>query len=137
VPTAVSAGNLAVTAIAAAALYGPFGVGGIVAATAIATAASTIAYAIVLRGQLHGIEFGRLLWSTIRILLASALLAGISYLTWVVLKDALGTGLLAQIISLGAALLAGAVAYFLAVIALRVPEADQVLRLVRRAGRVV
>ncbi|MBM3667939.1 MAG: murein biosynthesis integral membrane protein MurJ [Actinobacteria bacterium] len=135
VPTAVSGGNLAVTAIAAAALYGPFGVGGIVAATAIATAASAVAYAIVLRGQLHGIEFGPLLSSTTRIVLASALLAGISYLTWLVLEDALGTGLLAQVVSLGAALLAGAVAYFVAVIALRVPEADQVLRLVRRAGR--
>ena len=37
VPTAIAAGNLAITAIAAFALYGPFGVGGIVAATAIAT----------------------------------------------------------------------------------------------------
>jgi len=45
--------------------------------------------------------------------------------------------LLAQVVSLGIALAAGAAAYFAAVIALRVPEADQVLRLLRRAGRSV
>src|SRR5918999_3518643 len=52
VPTAISGINLAITAIAAAALYEPFGVGGIVAATAIATGASVIAQAVVLRGEL-------------------------------------------------------------------------------------
>jgi putative peptidoglycan lipid II flippase len=134
VPTAVSGGNLAVTALAALALYEPFGVGGIVAATVLATAGSAVAYAIVLRRQLHGIEFGRLLWSATRVLLASALLAGISYFVWLVLDESLGTSVPAQIASLGIALLAGAAAYVVAVVALRVPEADQVLRLLRRAG---
>ena len=45
--------------------------------------------------------------------------------------------MLAQIVSLGVALAAGAAVYFAAVIALRVPEADQVRRLLRRAGRQV
>jgi hypothetical protein len=43
----------------------------------------------------------------------------------------LGRSTIAQIVSLGAALLAGAAAYFAAVLALRVPEARQILRLVR------
>ena len=45
------------------------------------------------------------------------------------------TSVPAQIASLGVALAAGAAVYFAAVIALRVPEANQILRLLRRAGR--
>jgi putative peptidoglycan lipid II flippase len=134
VPSVVSGINLAITAIAGLALYSPFGVEGIVASTAIATGASVVAYAYVMRGVLHGIEFRRLLWSAIRITAAAALLAAVSYLVWLGLDDALGTGVPAQIVSLGAALAAGSAVYFGAVIALRVPEADQVLRLLRRAG---
>ena len=59
VPTAISGVNLAITAIAALALYWPFGVGGIVAATAIATAASVLAQALVLRRELGRLELGR------------------------------------------------------------------------------
>ena len=54
VPTAISGANLAITAIAALTLYGPFGVGGIVAATAIATAASVVAEAVILRTSSGG-----------------------------------------------------------------------------------
>ena len=58
VPTAISGGNLLITAIAALSLYGPFGVGGIVAATVIATGASVLAQTIVLRRQLGRLELG-------------------------------------------------------------------------------
>src|SRR5215212_1288088 len=58
VPTGISGINLAMTAIAAAALYRPFGVGGIVAATVIATAASVLAQTFVLRRQLGRLELG-------------------------------------------------------------------------------
>jgi putative peptidoglycan lipid II flippase len=132
VPSAISAANLAITAIAALALYGPFGVGGIVAATAIATAVSVVAQSVILRRDLGGIEMRRLLESAIRIAIAAVLLAGVSYLVWDVLDDQLGRGTIAQIVSLGSALLAGAAVYFAAVLALRVPEAGQILRLVRR-----
>jgi putative peptidoglycan lipid II flippase len=132
VPSAISAANLAITAIAALALYGPFGVGGIVAATAIATAVSVVAQSVILRRDLGGIEMGRMLESAVRIALAAVVLAGVSYLVWDFLDDQLGRGTIAQIVSLGTALLAGAAVYFAAVLALRVPEAGQVLRLVRR-----
>jgi putative peptidoglycan lipid II flippase len=131
-PTAISAGNLAITALAALLLYEPYGVGGIVAATGIATIASVVAEAAVLRGPLGRLELGRLLWTAGRILLASAILAGVSYLVWDLLDEALGRGLGGQIASLGLALLAGAVVYAVAILALRVPEGRQVLRLVRR-----
>ena len=131
-PTAISAGNLAITALAALLLYEPYGVGGIVAATGIATIVSVVAEAAVLRGPLGRLELGRLVWTAGRILLASAILAAVSYLVWDVLDEALGRGLGGQIASLGLALLAGAAAYAVAILALRVPEGRQVLRLVRR-----
>jgi putative peptidoglycan lipid II flippase len=132
VPTAISGVNLAITAIAAALLYSPFGVGGIVAATVIATAVSVLAQTVVLRRQLGRLELGRLVWTTIRVSLAAAALAGVSYGVWYVLDQALGRGLIAQVISLGAALGAGALVYAAAITLFRIPEARQIWRLLRR-----
>jgi putative peptidoglycan lipid II flippase len=132
VPTAISGVNLAITAIAAALLYKPFGVGGIVAATVIATAVSVLAQTIVLRSQLGRLELGRLTWTTARVAGASALLAGASYGVCYVLDQALGRGLVAQIVSLGVGLGVGALVYAAAITALRIPEAHQIWRLLRR-----
>jgi putative peptidoglycan lipid II flippase len=131
-PTAISAANLAITALAALALYGPFGVGGIVASTAIATAASVIAQCVVLRRDLGGLDLDRLVDSMIRIAVASAALAAVSFGVWDVLDNALGRSLAGQCVSLGAGLGAGALVYLGVVRLLRVPELEQVLRLVRR-----
>ena len=132
VPAGIAGINLAVTAAFAGALYGPFGVGGIVAATAIATIASVVAQIVVLRRDLGGIEFGTFLFSSIRITIASGALAAAAYAAWSGLDTALGEGTLAQIVSLGGGLLAGAAIYFSVVTLLRVPEAAQLWRLVRR-----
>src|ERR671911_450726 len=132
VPTAISAGNLLITALVALALYGPFGVGGIVAATAVATATSVIAQSVILRGALDGLELGRLAYSSSRMALASAALALTSYLVWSGLDDALGRAVGAQIVEMAAALGAGLVVYVGALAALRVPELEQIRRLVRR-----
>ena len=132
VPTAISGINLAITTIAALALYSPFGVGGIVAATVIATAVSVLAQTIVLRRQLGRLELARLAWTTARIGVAAAALAGASYGVWYVLDQALGRGLAAQIVSLSAGLGTGAAVYAAAVTALRIPEAQQIWRLLRR-----
>jgi putative peptidoglycan lipid II flippase len=132
VPTAISAGNLAITALFALLFYEPFGVGGIVAATAIATAASVAAQGHVLQRTLGRLELGRLVWTTARVTLASAALAGASYGVWRLLDDALGRGLAGQIASLGVALAVGAAIYAAAITLLRIPEASQIWRLVRR-----
>jgi len=132
VPTGIAAVNLAVTAVFAFALYGPFGVGGIVAATAIATAGSVFAQAFVLRRSLGRLELGRLLWTTLRIVLASAALAAVSRGVWGLLDDELGRGLGAQVISLGVALALGAAVYAGAITLLRVPEAARIWALLRR-----
>ena len=132
IPTAIAGGNLAITAIGAFALYGPFGVGGIVAATAIATAFSVAVQAYVLRGALGRLELGRFVWTTARVLLASAALAAVSYGVWDVLDSELGRGLAGQIISLSVGLLIGAVVYGVAVTAMRIPEAARILGMLRR-----
>jgi putative peptidoglycan lipid II flippase len=132
VPTSIAAGNLALTALFSALFYEPFGVGGIVAATAIATAASVIAQIVVLRSELGRLELGRLAWTAARVVLASAALAGASYAVWDLLDSELGRGLGAQIASLGIALAVGAAVYGVAIALLRIPEAGQIWRLVRR-----
>jgi putative peptidoglycan lipid II flippase len=132
VPTAIAGLNLVVTALVALALYSPFGVGGIVVGTVVATIASVVAQAVVLRGWLGGIELGQLFDNAVRVTISAAALAGVSYLVWYGLDDALGRDTIAQIISLGIALAAGFVTYVAAVLALRIPEAAQIVRLVRR-----
>jgi putative peptidoglycan lipid II flippase len=134
-PTAIAVGNLIVTAAASAALYGPFEVAGIVAATVIATAASVLAQAIVLRRQLGGLEIPALIGTAARVALAAAALAAAAWLVWDLLDGALGRDLWAQIASMAAALTAGAAVYVAGVFALRVPEAEQIARLARRGGR--
>jgi len=132
IPTAISAVNLVLTAVAALALYGPFEIGGIVAATVIATAASVVAQCVVLRRELGGLELGRLADSALRVGAGAAALAGVSYLVWELLDSALGRSLGAQTASLSAGLIAGAAVYLAVVRVLRVAELDQILRLLRR-----
>ena len=93
VPTAISAVNLAITALFSLLLHDPFGVGGIVAATVIATAVSVVAQAVVLRRALGRLELGRFAWTAVRVGVASAALAAASFGVWDVLDQALGRGL--------------------------------------------
>jgi putative peptidoglycan lipid II flippase len=131
VPTVVAGSNLVVDIVLSFAFYSPFGIGGVVAATVIATISSVVAQAVILRRQLHGLEMGRLLGTAVRVGIAAALLAGVSYLVWYGLDQQLGRSTIAQFASLMGGLAAGAVTYLAAVLALRVPEARQILRLAR------
>jgi putative peptidoglycan lipid II flippase len=127
--------DLVVSAIAAAALYKPFGVGGIVAGTGIGTSAAVFAQAYVLRREFGGLELGRLLSTVIRISIASLVLAAVSWLVWDGLDSLLGRSTVAQIVSLGAGMTLGAVAYLGTARVLRIAELEQILRLLRRRGR--
>ncbi len=124
--------DLVVSILAAFLLYKPFGVAGIVAGTGIGTSTAVVAQAFVLGREFGGLEFGRLLSTTVRVTIASAALAGISWVVWHTLEVALGTGLASQIISLGAGLGAGGVAYLAIAKLLRIPELEQMIRLLRR-----
>lgn len=132
VPTLVGAANLIITAAVALLLYDPYGVGGIVAATSLATIMSVFIGGVILHRALGRLELVKLVWSGTRILASAGLLALVSYVTWDVLDEELGRGLAAQIASLGIALAAGAVAYGVALTLLRVPEMGQVMSLFRR-----
>ncbi len=59
--TGLAVVDLVVSALAALALYKPFGVGGIVAGTGIGTTAAVVAQAVVLRREFDGLELDRLL----------------------------------------------------------------------------
>jgi putative peptidoglycan lipid II flippase len=130
--TALAVIDLVVSALAAAALYKPFGVGGIVAGTGIGTSAAVFSQAYILRRKFNGLELGRLLSAVIRISIASAVLAGVGWLVWHTLNSALGESTVAQIISLGTGMILGAVAYLGAAWMLRIAELEQILRLLRR-----
>ncbi|MFA9400847.1 MAG: murein biosynthesis integral membrane protein MurJ [Acidobacteriota bacterium] len=132
IPTAIAGLNLVVTAVASFFLYRPFGVAGIVAATAIATTVSVAIQIVLLRTRLGGIEMPRLIASTARIAVGSAVLAGVSWAVWDLLDQTLGRGLVGQIVSLGAGLALGGISYVAVCHLLRVRELDEVAALVRR-----
>ncbi|HSR94673.1 MAG TPA: murein biosynthesis integral membrane protein MurJ [Solirubrobacterales bacterium] len=124
--------DLVVSTLAAFALYKPFGTGGIVAGTGIGTTVAVVAQAIVLRHKFGGLELDRLLSTGLRITIAAAALAAVSFGIWDILDNALGRGLLGQIVSLGSGLALGGIVYVGVARLLRIKELDQILRLVRR-----
>ena len=93
---------------------------------------SVIAQCVILRRLLDGLELAGLLASGIRITIAAAALAAVSFGVWDVLDQALGRGLVGQIVSLGVGLGLGGLTYLAAARLLRIGELDQILRLVRR-----
>jgi putative peptidoglycan lipid II flippase len=133
--TALATIDLVVSALAALALYAPFGVGGIVAGTGIGTTAAVIAQAVILHREFGGLELRRLFSTASRITVASAALAGVGWVVWDVLDEILGRGLLGQIVSLGTGLAAGGLVYVAVAKLLRVAELEQMSRLLLRRGR--
>jgi putative peptidoglycan lipid II flippase len=133
--TALAGVNLLVNAGLAAALYGPFEIAGIVLGTVAGTVVMCVAQGWILRRELDGIEGGKLFAAAVRMLAAGALLAAVSYFGWSALDDLLGRSLAGQAVSVLGAIGAGAVVYGAAVLALRVPEARQIRRLLVSRGR--
>jgi putative peptidoglycan lipid II flippase len=133
--TGLAALNLAVNAALAAALYGPFEIAGIVIGTVAGTIAMCVAQALILRGELGGVEGVRTLGAALKMLAAAALLGGVAYATWYGLDEALGRSLAAQALAVLTAIAAGFAVYGAAVLAMRVPEARQIRRLLVRRGR--
>jgi putative peptidoglycan lipid II flippase len=130
-PTALAGMSLLINAGVSWALYSPLGIAGIVIGTAVASAAMTVAQAFFLRRQLNGFEIGTTLRAVAGMLASAALLGIVSYEVWNVLDSALGRTLPAQLISVTAALVLGSAVYAAAVIALRIPEAQQIIGLIR------
>jgi putative peptidoglycan lipid II flippase len=89
---------------------------------------------LLLRRDLGGVEGRRTLGAAAQMLAAGALLGGVAYGVWHGLDSALGRSLIAQIVSVGTALVAGFGVYAGAVWAMRVPEALQIKRLLMSRG---
>jgi putative peptidoglycan lipid II flippase len=130
-PTLVALGNLGLNALFDAAFY-RLGVWGIPLSTSVVNIAGTAMLILLLRRRTGRIELGETARSTWRILLAAAVLAGISYGVWYGLEQALGTSVGAQIVSLATALGLGGAAYLISCRLLGVRELDALLSLRRR-----
>src|SRR5690242_3199356 len=133
IPTIVALGNLGVNAALDAAFY-RFGVWGIPLSTTFVNIAVTAALLELLRRRLGRIEFGETARAFVKIVLASAVVAVVSYAVWRGLDTELGRSLAAQIVSLGLAIAGGVVAYALACRTLNVHELRALLSLRRRAA---
>jgi putative peptidoglycan lipid II flippase len=110
-----------------------FGVGGIVAGTAIADIAMAAAQLHVLRGELRGgLDLRASGEVIIGMLIASVWFGITAYLAWLGLDWLLGRGLLGQIVSVGGGLAVGLATYVRMTLAMRLPEAQQLEGIVRR-----
>ena len=132
IPTALAGATLVLNVVVSLILLGILGIAGIVIGTAVASAAMTVGQAVYLRRELHGFQIDRTLRTSATMLGAAALLAAVSFTTHWLIDESLGRSLPAQLLSVGAGLAAGASVYAGAVLVLRVPEAEQILRIVRR-----
>jgi putative peptidoglycan lipid II flippase len=132
-PTALAAANLVVNAILSLALYRPFGIAGLVIGTAAASAGMTVGQVWALRRRLGPLEGRRSLLAVGKMTGAAAALSAVGYGVWRALDELLGRAFAAQVVAVGLALLAGSLVYCGAVLLMRIPEAQQIERLL--AGR--
>ncbi len=132
IPTRLAAMNIVVDIVVSVGLYKPLGIAGLVIGTVVANAVMTGLQLHRLRLGLNGrLEGAQTTMITARIAVASALLAVSAWLVWKLLDTLLGRSLPAEIVSVGGAGLAGLLVYVRAVLAMHVPEAHQVSRLIR------
>jgi putative peptidoglycan lipid II flippase len=132
IPTRLAALNIIVDIVVSIGLYKPLGIAGLIIGTVAANAVMTALQFHRLRiGFNSSLEGAQTTMITARILLASALLGAVSWIVWTVLNRIFGASLPAQIVSVGGAAAAGLLVYARAVLAMRIPEAHQVNRLIR------
>ncbi|HYM55780.1 MAG TPA: murein biosynthesis integral membrane protein MurJ, partial [Solirubrobacteraceae bacterium] len=104
IPTRLAAMNIVVDIVVSVGLYRPFGISGLIIGTVVANAVMTALQLHRLRigfdGRLEGAQTTMI---TARIVLATALLGGVSWVAWRLLDSLLGASLPAQILSVGGA----------------------------------
>lgn len=137
--TYLSVGNLIINVgVSIAFVAMGFGIGGIVAGTAIADIAMAAAQFYVLRGELKGrLNLRETSEVVVGMVIAAAWFGITAWVSWLTLDWIFGRSLAGQIISVGGGLTIGTVAYVRVVLAMRLPEALQLEAMVRRrlAGR--
>ena len=138
IPTRLAAMNMVVDAVVSIALYKPLGITGLVIGTASANLVMTALQLTRLRRGFNGrLEGGQTLMITVRILVASALMAAAAWLVWKGLEALLGLSLPAELLEVGIAITGACVLYGKTVLLMRIPEARQIEQLVlgRLRGR--
>lgn len=133
VPTVVAVGNLGLNVALNAALF-RVGVWGIPLATSLVNIAGTAALLVVVHRRLGQVDGRALSSSYARIMLASALAAGVAFGAWFGLDEALGRSLGAQVVSVGLGVAAAVVAFLGLARLLRIPELDLLLSMRRRSA---
>jgi putative peptidoglycan lipid II flippase len=128
IPTMVALGNLGLNAALDAAFY-RFGTWGIPLATSVVNVAGTAMLMILMRRRLGRIDFREIRDSVTRIVVASAIVAGVTYGVWYGVDQVAGRSFVGQVVSVGLALAAAVGVYFVACRALRVRELGALLAL--------
>jgi putative peptidoglycan lipid II flippase len=132
IPSWVAFGNLGINAVLDFAFY-RFGIWGIPLSTSVVNIAGTWALLVLLRRRLGRLELRHTARTFVRVSLASALLAGVSYGGWYLAEQALGRSLAAQVVSLAFGLGLGFGVFLGAARLLHVDEMELLNRL-RRSG---
>ena len=132
IPTGLAAINMTIDIVISIGLYKPLGIQGLVIGTAVANIVMTWLLLHRLRigfnGRLEGPQTAMI---TVRIVVASIVTGAIARGVWVLLDRLLGVSLLAQLVSVGGAVVIAGTFYAWAVLEMRIPEARQIERLVR------
>jgi putative peptidoglycan lipid II flippase len=130
-PTRYAAYNMIVDIVVSVALYKPLGIAGLVIGTA---AANLVMTWLLLRRLTIGfngrLEGAQTLMIAVRTVIASAIMAGATWLIWALLESMLGRSTIAGIVSVGVAIAVGIAFYARLVLAMRIPEARQIQALV-------
>jgi putative peptidoglycan lipid II flippase len=134
-PTALAGVTLVINLAVSAALYGPLGIAGVVLGTVASTAAMTAGQAIYLRNRIGGLQLLTTARATAKIVAAATVLGAVAYGAWYALDELLGDSFGAQLVAVGSALTLGTVVYAALVLALRIPEAQQIRELFTRRLR--
>jgi putative peptidoglycan lipid II flippase len=136
IPTRLAAMNLVVDVIVSVALYKPLGIAGLVIGTAVANMVMTALQLHRLRVGFNGrLEGTQTLMITLRILVATALMAALAWAVWYLLDRLVGRSLIGQLISVGGSITIACAVYAKLTLAMRIPEARQIESLVRGRWR--
>jgi putative peptidoglycan lipid II flippase len=136
IPTRLAALNMVVDVIVSLALYKPLGIAGLVIGTASANLVMTGLLLHRLRIGLNGrLEGGQTMMITVRIAVATIVMAALARGVWVALDHLFGSSLVAQIVALGVAFTGAFVLYGKLVLWMRIPEARQIENLVMQRLR--
>ena len=131
IPTLVALGNLILNVILFAALY-PVGVWGLPLATSLSNLAGAVALAVLMWRRVGAVDTGATMLALGRIVVAAVLASGLAVLVWWGVDAVAGRSTLGQVVSVGAGLGIGTVAYVGACRVLGVRELGSLFELRRR-----